>query len=134
MHFIEKKGLLFMKQGSKIGIVCCSNGLRPEQAETIKMLVQILEKSGLEVDLSPYLYGDEIAVLQNYPPVGLPYCAGYACGYHLVKHYLKKTGKSIVEATLLPASEILEVVEDFCPIWIFRPLLTKKSIFGDIVI
>lgn len=50
MHFIEKKGLLFMKQGSKIGIVCCSNGLRPEQAETIKMLVQILEKSGLEVD------------------------------------------------------------------------------------
>ena len=47
MHFIEKKGLLFMKQGSKIGIVCCSNGLRPEQAETIKMLVQILEKSGL---------------------------------------------------------------------------------------
>ena len=59
MHFIEEKGLLFMKQGSKIGIVCCSNGLRPEQAETIKMLVQILEKSGLEVDLSPYLYGDE---------------------------------------------------------------------------
>ena len=48
-----------MKQGSKIGIVCCSNGLRPEQAETIKMLGQILEKSGLEVDLSPYLYGDE---------------------------------------------------------------------------
>ena len=59
MHFIKKKGLLFMKQGSKIGIVCCSNGLRPEQAETIKMLVQILEKSGLEVELSPYLYGDE---------------------------------------------------------------------------
>ena len=29
------------------------NGLRPEQAETIKMLVQILEKSGLEVELSP---------------------------------------------------------------------------------
>ncbi|WP_423243751.1 DUF2268 domain-containing putative Zn-dependent protease [Clostridium estertheticum] len=21
----------------------------------------------------------------------LPYCAGYACGYHMVKHYLKKT-------------------------------------------
>ena len=24
-------------------------------------------------------------------PVGLPYCAGYACGYLLIKHYLKKT-------------------------------------------
>lgn len=58
-------------------------------------------------------YGDEMAKLQSYPAVGLPYCAGYACGYHLVKHYLKKTGKSIVEATLLPVSEILEVAEDF---------------------
>ncbi len=28
-------------------------------------------------------------------------------------HYLKKTGKSVVEATLLPAKEILEDVEDF---------------------
>ena len=39
--------------------------------------------------------------------------AGYACGYHFVKHYLKKTGKSIIEATLLPAKEILDAAEDF---------------------
>jgi len=71
-----------------------------------------LNVQGLE-NLNAYLYGDEIAVLQNYPSVGLPYCAGYACGYHLVKHYLKKTGKSIVEATILPANEILEAAEDF---------------------
>lgn len=81
--------------------------------EYIKPIIQDgLNVQGLE-NLNAYLYGDEIAVLQNYPQVGLPYCAGYACGYHLVKHYLKKTGKSIVEATLLPASEILEVSEDF---------------------
>lgn len=67
---------------------------------------------GLE-NLNAYLYGDEIAKVQNYPPVGLPYCAGYACGYHLIKHYLKKTGKSIVEATLLPAQEILDATKDF---------------------
>ena len=62
-----------------------------------------------------YLYGDELAKLQNqnFPQMGLPYCAGYACGYHFVKHYLKKTGKSIVEATLLPAKEILDAGEDF---------------------
>lgn len=71
-----------------------------------------LDVQGLE-NLNAYLYGDEMAALQNYPPVGLPYCAGYACGYHLVKHYLKKTGKSIIEATLLPANEILEKTEDF---------------------
>lgn len=71
-----------------------------------------LNVQGLE-NLNAYLYGDEMAKLQNYPCVGLSYCAGYACGYHLVKHYLKKTGKNIVEATLLPASEILEATEDF---------------------
>ena len=71
-----------------------------------------LNVQGLE-NLNAYLYGDEIAVLQNHPAVGLPYCAGYACGYHLVKHYLEKTGKSIVEATILQANEILEATEDF---------------------
>lgn len=71
-----------------------------------------LNVQGLE-NLNAYLYGDEMATLQNYPTVGLPYCAGYACGYHLVKYYLNKTGKSIVEATLLPAKEILDVTEDF---------------------
>ena len=71
-----------------------------------------LNVQGLE-NLNAYLYGDEMAALQNYAPVGLPYCAGYACGYHLVKHYLNKTGKSIAEATILPASEVLNCVEDF---------------------
>ena len=67
---------------------------------------------GLE-NLNAYLYGDEMAKLQNYPEVGLPYCAGYACGYYLIKYYLEKTGKSIVEATLLPSEEILSEVEEF---------------------
>lgn len=71
-----------------------------------------LNVQGLE-NLNAYLYGDEMAAMQNFPCVGLPYCAGYACGYHLVKHYLKKTGKSIIEATLLPANEILGAAEDF---------------------
>lgn len=48
-----------MKQGSKVGIVCCSNGLNKNQATTINMLVQLLEKSGFVPELSPYLYGDE---------------------------------------------------------------------------
>lgn len=48
-----------MKQESKIGIVCCSNGLLENQADTINMLVQILQRSGFEPVLSPYLYGDE---------------------------------------------------------------------------
>lgn len=81
--------------------------------EVIKPVIQSgLNVRGLE-NLNAYLYGDELARLQNFPQAGLPYCAGYACGYHLVKYYLKKTGKSVVEATLLPAKEILDVAEDF---------------------
>ncbi|MGO5540944.1 LD-carboxypeptidase [Blautia sp. HCP3S3_H10_1] len=48
-----------MKQGSKIGIVCCSNGISKEQTATLDMLVQILDKSGFVPELSPYIYADE---------------------------------------------------------------------------
>ena len=85
--------------------------------ETLNTCIKPIIHANLNVqgmqNLNAYLYGDELAALQNCPPVGLPYCAGYACGYHLVKHYLNKTGKSIAEATLLPAKEILEAVDDF---------------------
>ena len=45
--------------------------------------------------------------------VGMPYCAGYACGYYLVKYYLEKTGQTIEGATFLPASEILAEADEF---------------------
>ncbi|MDU1321642.1 MAG: DUF2268 domain-containing protein [Clostridium botulinum] len=79
----------------------------------IKPIVKdALDATGLE-NITSYLWGDELAQLQGYFPVGLPYCAGYACGYYMIKHYLKKTGKSIEEATLTPASEIMKEIEDF---------------------
>ena len=84
---------------------------------TLNNYIKPIIKDGLNVTgmdgITPYLYGDEMAKLQSYFPVGLPYCAGYACGYYLVKHYLAKTGKSIVEATLTPAKDILLAAEDF---------------------
>lgn len=43
----------------------------------------------------------------------MPYCAGYACGYYMVKYYLDKTGKDIVDATILPAEEILKEIDGF---------------------
>lgn len=55
--FISER--ILMKQRSKVSIVCCSNGLNKNQAATINMLVQVLEKSGFVPELSPYLYGDE---------------------------------------------------------------------------
>ena len=65
--------------------------------ETLNEYIKPIIRDGLNVqgleNLNAYLYGDEMAALQNYPQVGLPYCSGYACGYHLIKHYLQKTGK-----------------------------------------
>lgn len=71
-----------------------------------------LGAQGME-SITAYLYGDEIAKMLNYPEVGLPYCAGYATGYYMIKYFLKKTGIPIEEATILPAKEILSQVEEF---------------------
>ena len=63
--------------------------------------------------LSSYLYGDEIMALRGGQPIGMPYCGGYACGYALIGHYLRKTGASIYETTITPTGEILRQTEDF---------------------
>ncbi len=90
---------------SKVDLATLNDYIKP-------LIKDALDVSGME-NLTAYLYGDEIAEMSNYFPVGLPFCAGYACGYYMVEHYLKKTGKSIVEATILPADEILKEIEDF---------------------
>ncbi|MCM3380945.1 DUF2268 domain-containing protein [Bacillus sp. FSL R5-0394] len=86
-------------------------------AETLNRQIKPVLKEQLDVtgfdQIAPYLYGDELAKLQNFTPVGMPYSAGYACGYYLVQYYLKQTGKSIVEATITPAAQILDEVRGY---------------------
>ncbi|AIQ21299.1 Zn-dependent protease [Paenibacillus sp. FSL H7-0357] len=76
------------------------------------VLKEQLQLTGFD-EIAPYLYGDEIAKLQNYDPVNMPYSAGYACGYYLIKYYLDKAGKTIFEATITPANQILDEIEGF---------------------
>lgn len=85
--------------------------------ETLNNIVKPILKdnlyaSGFE-NITPLLYGDEIAKEQGYNTYGLPFCAGYSCGYHLIKYYLNKTGKSIIEATITPTEEILNKIDGF---------------------
>lgn len=81
--------------------------------EYVKPLIkEALDVKGLE-GITAYLYGDEIAEQQGYFPEGLLYCAGYACGYYMIKYYLNKTGKSIIEATLMPYEEIKKELSGF---------------------
>lgn len=85
--------------------------------ETLNEYIKPLMQEALDVygfdNITSYMYGDEMAKMRDFVPAGMPYCAGYACGYHMVKYYLKKTGKSIVEATILPAEEILKEMDGF---------------------
>lgn len=81
--------------------------------ETIKPLVRKNLMTDNFQTLSSYLYGDEIMSLRGGQPIGMPYCGGYACGYALIGHYLKKTGVSIYDATITPTEEILKQSEDF---------------------
>ena len=85
--------------------------------QTLNEYIKPLMKDALDVqgfdNITSYMYGDEMAKMRDFFQVGMPYCAGYACGYHLVKYYLRKTGKSIIEATLIPAPEILEETQEF---------------------
>ncbi|MBM6385229.1 DUF2268 domain-containing protein [Paenibacillus illinoisensis] len=85
--------------------------------ETLNTIIKPKMKDQLHVtgfeQINPYLYGDDLARTQNFTPVGMPYAAGYACGYHLIQYYLNKTGKHITEATITPASEILAETKDF---------------------
>lgn len=85
--------------------------------ETLNDYIKPIIKEGLSVQglegISAYLYGDEIAKEQGYYQEGLPFCAGYACGYYMIKYFLQKSGKSIVEATLMPYNEIKKEISDF---------------------
>lgn len=96
----------------KTGIWVKNTSLETLQ-NTIKPAIKThLQESDFNT-LSSYLYGDEIMAIRGGVSVGMPYCAGYACGYALIQHYLKKTGKSIYEATILSTAEILNETEDF---------------------
>lgn len=79
--------------------------------------IKPITKEGLKVQgmdqITSYLYGDDIAKQQGYYPVGLPFCAGYACGYYMIKYYLEKTGDDITTATIRPAQEILNHIKNF---------------------
>jgi uncharacterized protein YjaZ len=67
-----------------------------------------LDATGFDV-IRGYIFGDEVAARSGAKPVGgMPPYGGYATGYHVVRAFLERTGRSIEEATFLPAMEIVE--------------------------
>lgn len=50
------------------------------------------------MEVRKYMYGNHPMVPEG-KSLGIPYCAGYAVGYHAVQSYLHKTSKTVSEAT-----------------------------------
>lgn len=50
------------------------------------------------LEVRKYMYGDHPMVPEG-KSLGIPYCAGYAVGYHAIQAYLRKTSKTVAEAT-----------------------------------
>lgn len=74
--------------------------------ETRQIMKGALDASGFDV-VRGYIFGDVIARHMGLPLAGVPDYAGYAIGYQVVQAYLKRTGKSVAEATFVPAREII---------------------------
>jgi uncharacterized protein YjaZ len=54
-----------------------------------------------------YIFGDMIAEDRGLPKAGVPAFTGYGIGYRVVQQYLKRTGKTVPEATFVPAKQII---------------------------
>ena len=73
-----------------------------------QQFAEALEVTGFNV-IRGYIFGDEFAGDQyGIQRMGVPTFAGYALGYHVVQAYLRRTGKRVVEATFVPAQEIIQ--------------------------
>jgi uncharacterized protein YjaZ len=77
------------------------------ELETAKNVIGgALDKSGFNV-VRGYIFGDTLAETMGFPKAGVPNYAGYAIGYRIVQQYLKRTGKTVAEATFFPAKDII---------------------------
>jgi uncharacterized protein YjaZ len=80
------------------------NDAELEQAK--RVIGGALDASGFDV-VRGYIFGDALAEHFGLPKAGVPAFAGYAIGYRVVQQYLKRTGKSVAEATFVPAQELI---------------------------
>jgi uncharacterized protein YjaZ len=67
------------------------------------------------MEVRKYMYGDHPMVPEG-KSLGISYCAGYAVGYHAVQSYLRKTSKTVIEATkaFIDGEDIVKQSGYFC--------------------
>lgn len=79
--------------------------ISPDDLETARRVVRDgLSASG---DIRGYIFGDHFAEQWHFEKIGMPPFGGYAVGYQIVQAYLRRTGKTVEEATFIPSDEIV---------------------------
>jgi uncharacterized protein YjaZ len=73
-------------------------GVTGENLEVSRKIIgNSLDISGF-MKVRNYIFGAHPMIPES-EALGIPYCGGYAVGYHAVQAYLQKTGRTIAEAT-----------------------------------
>jgi uncharacterized protein YjaZ len=58
-------------------------------------------------EVRKYIFGKH-PMIPKTDGFGMPFCGGYAVGYHAVQAYLRKTGISIEKATIIDGNETMK--------------------------
>jgi uncharacterized protein YjaZ len=77
-----------------------------ELARAKRVIGGALNVSGFD-NVRRYIFGDSIVREGAQPAEQLPNYAGYGIGYRVVQAYMQRTGKSVAEATFVPARDII---------------------------
>ena len=83
--------------------------------KTKRIIGQSLDVTGF-MEVRNYIYGDHPMVPEG-KIIGIPYCGGYAAGYHAIQAYLNETSKTVGEATreFLSGEDIVKQSGYFIP-------------------
>ena len=76
-----------------------------------KIISKSLDVKGF-MEVRKYIYGKHPMIPET-QDFGMPFCGGYAVGYHVIQAYLKKTGISIEKATIIDGDEIMKASSYF---------------------
>lgn len=88
-------------------------GLKGEKLEKARKTTgEALNVKGFN-EVRRYIFGDMLTNYEGAESSGIPPYSGYAVGYHAVQAFLKNTGVSIEQATVLEGEEIMERSEYF---------------------
>jgi uncharacterized protein YjaZ len=82
-------------------------GVQGEDLErSRKIISKALDVKGF-MEVRKYIFGKH-PMMPEAEDLGIPYCGGYAVGYHAVQAYLRNTGTSVEKATILDGDEIMK--------------------------